>query len=65
MLMTLLKLCHDLLKHNTLIKDICWYVNRFDRNTVTSDIMKTVYIRNNSRETPTKQISGAREHGKM
>ena len=27
--------------------------------------MYTVYIRNNSRETPTKQISGAGEHSKM
>ena len=28
--MAMLKLCNDLLKHNILIKDICWYVNIFD-----------------------------------
>ena len=32
---------------------------------MTGDLMKTVYIRNNSGETLTKQISGAREHSKM
>ena len=32
---------------------------------MTGDLKKTVKIRNNSRETPTKQISGAREHIKM
>ena len=29
------------------------------------DLMKTFYIGNNTRETLTKQISGAREHSKM
>ena len=42
--MAMLKLCNDLLKHNISIKDTCWYVNIFDRNTVTGHFIKTVYI---------------------
>ena len=61
--MTMLELYNDPLKHNISIKDICWHVNIFYFNSVTGDLMKTVYIRNNSRETLTKQISDKRERG--